>query len=587
MGWSSSRVLSALGILVTLFLGWYAACHLSNFRAFAVDDAFMTFIYGRNLAEGHGIRYNARDADPVEGYSSFLHVALTAMGYTLGLDGLTATKGLGVLLFMSIPLSMGLAGSRVARAPPGAGVLLTAAVLMMSFCLPDTRYHLASAMDTILFAAVNAWLFTWALWAALSPTKPTRGTGALGIPLLALVSIARPEGPVLAAAYLAVIPAVCPPDERRERLRPWMVALAGWAILMTVYVVWKLWYFGHLLPNPYFVKSNHAVYGRGDVWLPGISSALGFLMSRFLPLTLIVLAMMLLEHVDARSRRAVLLVVPSLCIVIAYAGAIHELAFAHRYGYPFLFPLVGCLALWGAGAWDRFARTLTILTLAVVCAIPLLCAPGAKAMLGWVRHPIRSSTGWISHVPNGLAHAKLGLDLAETNLGQQATILLSGAGMAPYYSRFFAIDWIGLNTNRLSGRFPMTIEDVWGYIDARKPDVIYSLVPPASSGVTRRQDDPAFLGPVVQHSMSPAMSVLFEYWDRNRVEEMFYSEMQYVRDFYTFGAAYPLDGPGMLLCYVRKDSPHRDTILPVLRNSRRADRTTDLATLYLNDPRSL
>ena len=38
------------------------------------DDAYIALRYARNLAEGHGLGWNP--GDRVEGYSSFLHVAL-------------------------------------------------------------------------------------------------------------------------------------------------------------------------------------------------------------------------------------------------------------------------------------------------------------------------------------------------------------------------------------------------------------------------------------------------------------------------------------------------------------------------------
>ena len=46
---------------------------------FVCDDAFISFRYARNWVEGHGLRYNLGDHTPVEGYSNFLWVVVSAV----------------------------------------------------------------------------------------------------------------------------------------------------------------------------------------------------------------------------------------------------------------------------------------------------------------------------------------------------------------------------------------------------------------------------------------------------------------------------------------------------------------------------
>ena len=66
--WRAARAamlvgLSAYGLLVARF-------------NFVCDDAFISFRYARNLADGLGLRYNLGVEPPVEGYSNFLWVLL-------------------------------------------------------------------------------------------------------------------------------------------------------------------------------------------------------------------------------------------------------------------------------------------------------------------------------------------------------------------------------------------------------------------------------------------------------------------------------------------------------------------------------
>jgi arabinofuranosyltransferase len=53
---------------------------------FVCEDAFITFRYSRNLAEGLGARYNLGEHIPVEGYSNFLWMLLAAGFELVGMD---------------------------------------------------------------------------------------------------------------------------------------------------------------------------------------------------------------------------------------------------------------------------------------------------------------------------------------------------------------------------------------------------------------------------------------------------------------------------------------------------------------------
>jgi len=66
--------------------------------AFLIDDAFISFRYAAHWAAGQGLVYDlAPGAEPVEGYSNFLWVALLALGRVLGLAPETFASVLSVL----------------------------------------------------------------------------------------------------------------------------------------------------------------------------------------------------------------------------------------------------------------------------------------------------------------------------------------------------------------------------------------------------------------------------------------------------------------------------------------------------------
>src|SRR5829696_5524521 len=65
------------------------------FSSTGLDDAFITFRYARNLVSGAGPVWNPGEA-PVEGYSEFLWMLVSAAALRLGADPLVATKWAGL-----------------------------------------------------------------------------------------------------------------------------------------------------------------------------------------------------------------------------------------------------------------------------------------------------------------------------------------------------------------------------------------------------------------------------------------------------------------------------------------------------------
>ncbi len=89
------RARSRIGLLsglLTLFAVGVLLQHAWRFRHWLIDDVFITFRYSENLARGAGPVFNP--GEPVEGYTSFLWMAMLAAAQPLGLDTLTPARWL-------------------------------------------------------------------------------------------------------------------------------------------------------------------------------------------------------------------------------------------------------------------------------------------------------------------------------------------------------------------------------------------------------------------------------------------------------------------------------------------------------------
>jgi hypothetical protein len=592
----SSGAQIVLAALALLFLGWFLACRTNVMRDSAFDDAFITYVYGRNLAEGHGLRYNASDAAPSAGASSSVAVFAAAAAHAAGLDPLRVTRALGVVLLLLMGLAFGFVAARLTRAPPAVGVLCGLAAVFALGLIEETGVHLGSGMETVLFTAMHGLAVAWAAWMVGRERRLGLVGGLASAALLALLMLTRPEGGLLAIGYLgAIAMARSLGGGVRglvDELRGLLPVAVPYVALVVGLVAWRQVYYGDIFSNPYYVKAHNGIFGSAGHPLPGFEVTWRFLVVRYVPLLALTVATAVAIGVDGRARkRAAWLLLPGALIVAAYSKAIHEMAGGFRYEFPMLVPLFGALALalthlYGLSR-TRFAAVMT-----AGLVLPTIVAGQRPTLLNWALHARSSATTWLAvDAPQSNALARLGLDLRSTGLGQDATILLSAAGMIPWYSGFRAIDWIGLNNDFMSGRDERTLDEVWAYLGGEEPDVVFSILPPATPGIEHRADDANFMSANVQTTLYGRGSALFEHWNGELVAEMFWREMKYARDHCEFGACYKLgDAWGddwWVFVYVRRDSPHRDVLQDMFAQSTRVSSGHELPSVFAFDPRTL
>lgn len=591
----SSWLEGALLAAGVLFVAWFFACTVGAEKEDAADDAYISYIYSRNLVEGHGLRYNATDAEPTSGASSLLHVLVVAPAIGAGLDPLAFSRALSIASLLAIGVVFGLVGSALTRAPPISGCLAGLAVVFLWGAGHDSAAHLASGMDTLMFTAVHAFAVAWAAW-VVGDDRPSLGFArtALGLVVLALLSIARPEGATLAVLYVAAVAFVRRVGRGPARSALSMLPIGALLLFFLLgFALWRLSYFGHVLSNPYYVKISNAIFGSDGAWLPGAATTSRFALTRLLPACALLVALAAAVRAPNEAvRRGFWLLIPAVVVTLSYSRAIHEMAGGFRYEYPMLAPFAGALIVGLCALRQQSPASFGAVLACAVFAVPLLFASSSPPIAIWLAHPRSVATSWWPQYVSRIdALSRLGLDLAETRLEQRATILLSGAGQVPYLSRFRAIDWIGLNHEPLSGREPLSIDAMWRHIDAQAPDLVFSILPPAAPGEHGREDDVNFQSAHVQRTLDGRGSALFERWDPERIAESFWREMLWIRDRCEYATCYRLgDAWGdrwWVLVYVRRDSPHRARLMEVLSRSVLADHDDVLSDAFPFDPKSL
>ena len=436
-------------------------------RNFYHDDAYITLRYAQNWIDGNGLTWNVNEK-PVEGFTSFLHLACLSVLGIVGMDLQLASQciGLGALagiIFYSW---------RYSKTQNNACDQMCLMLIPSSFGI--TAWAIGG-LETTLFILLLQ-MACWQFAASTSPnTKQSLATGLL----FGAAALTRPEAGLFWALAVLFTPAM-----HRKTWKPSLVGLiTGFMVLAGLYVCWRWSYFGEWLPNTYHAK------------LAGLDSERlqdGFhYLHTFVrtPAYLLVLAAgMTLQHCYRKTLSAsVLYMFASMvifCCYIVFAGGDHMPA--HR---MLLVTLVPATWLINSRDHERCPFKINGNNLAtIIFAIALLQI--------WL--PITPGQ-WLENTRHADRAAVDGRDVGiwlEAN-EPESLIAVNTAGSTPYFaaSHHF-IDMLGLNDATIARR------DVSGI----KPTTQWQELPGHGKGdgdyVLSRNPDLIILGPALGVSMA-------------------------------------------------------------------------------------
>ena len=271
-------------------LGWLAA--VSWFLA--TDDAFISFRYARNLIDGHGLVFNV--GERVEGYSNFLWtLELAAIWRVFGIPPEDAAPWLSVAFTAATLASM---AWWIARLP---NLQHRRLVMWMSLGLVCSSATFAvwtsgGGLETRQFT------FFIVLAVVLLTTYRNSRRGLLAASTsLALASLTRPEGPLIAVSCFAwfilqsiLSPKRTPVDQTegspasptthagafvvhpltrirsiadRISWRDLLCLIAPFAVIVCAHFLFRYAYYGEWLPNTYYAKYVRPWYDMGILYL--------------------------------------------------------------------------------------------------------------------------------------------------------------------------------------------------------------------------------------------------------------------------------------------------------------------------------
>ena len=408
------------------------------------DDAYIFYVYAKNLVNGNGLTYNGIH---VQGFTSVVWVLLLCLFGLLRApvhvlaEVLSVASGafaLWATYYLGRSLSLGRLHS-----------LLPAFLLAVT---GDFALYMAVGLEQALFTGLVAVVTAM----VLSPggTQSLKGYALPAV--MAAAILTRPEGALICAA-LGVVWAF-----RVRSFWPALrCALVVALVLFPVVVLLRAKY-GYWLPNAYYVKSN-----------AGLAN---------------------LHH----GLRYLLKAIPRYGLVVGATAAVAGFRLLGERGRPFAQPsvLFGIVALWigytAAQGGDNMVGgrmlipALPLAYVGLVCflqqtrakyLLALVAALGVALVLSYINDArvMRHAHAWRRDFP---VRREAGIYLRD-NFPPRTKVALSPAGVIPYYSGLPTLDMLGLNDEYIAQhgkrdyRLPFGHQAGDGeYVLSQRPDVI-------------------------------------------------------------------------------------------------------------------
>lgn len=218
------------------------ALSLSLYR-YSVDDAWISFRYVHNIAQGYGPVWNR--GEHVEGYSNPLWIVLLVPFALVHASLIAAAKWIGIACSAATALTVFRLVRRYTNDCPQAGLIAAGLIGGDIFFAAWS----VGGLETPLFALLVV-VFTGLILPAPDQNRPNIWPGAA----VFLLAVTRPEGCLFAflgSLYLAVFQL----RRRRFDIAQW-AWLGAFILLFGAFTVWRFEYYGYLLPNTYWAKTG-------------------------------------------------------------------------------------------------------------------------------------------------------------------------------------------------------------------------------------------------------------------------------------------------------------------------------------------
>ncbi|MFO7890242.1 MAG: hypothetical protein R6V04_07865 [bacterium] len=418
-----------------------------------VDDAYIIFRYAENLTEHGQLTFNVGE-DPVEGYTGILMTLIMSLFSVMSIQLEQAAHLTGAIAFIFMLFFFYKLVEKLSD------LIFVRLISLFLFSTASFLYlHIYSGLETMLFTALllGAALLVYDLLDEKDSISLKRYVGMAF--LLLILSLCRPEGALY--ALIVIILFAVNSILNVKSLRPLFAIIVLFVLPGIIYFIWRWNYYGHFLPNTFYVKLSGSVskntieslmiFTRQYVLIPFACVIVGYISSLDETADLIRIKR---TNYASPSKLIILssLIVWAVIVALHYRNSFLMMNYSYRFYVPF-YPIVILI----------FATFLT-----PVIKVIMLKKNQRKLtyyfLISWIFLLLLIQT-FLSirrfvfiHIPFAVTYREL-LDKTHRPAGNylrervpinEWLVVHIDAGMIPYYSDLKTIDFGGLNDEYLA-----------------------------------------------------------------------------------------------------------------------------------------
>lgn len=431
------------------------------------EDAFISFRYVDNLLAGNGLVYNV--GERVEGYSCFLWIMLLSAAGAMGFDIVGSSVVLGIIAG-ALTLLAAFKLSKLLISGSGQWWVPLLAPFTLALFTPFVSWS-GSGLETMFYTLlVTLGCYQYLRYVAHSTPFDLYSASAI----LALVAMTRPEGILFAGGmfFYEFVRCYFPVKTFRPQATSLLCALLIFFSLFLAWFLWRAIYYQSLLPNTVYAKNGGTLFHfyRGLTYV-----------ARFLRACwegsgpLLFLGIFSVLSNSKYQIRFLFIELALQILFIIYVGG--DYMVNARFGAPIL-PIMAALAVVGVHSLlpyvqgvprnvSRFFAVSMCIVIALVKVPEVLDMSRSAALEVSSRVNVRRRIGQWLH----------------QNCPPDTVTSIGTAGIIPYYSRLFNIDFSGINDKYIA-RFGLVELRIGhqrfdgDYVLSRRPDLF--IIDPGS-----------------------------------------------------------------------------------------------------------
>ncbi|MFT4058302.1 MAG: protein LphB [Legionella sp.] len=412
-------------IFVVLFI-YLFILQMQAIWPFTIDDMYISLRYAKNWAAGYGLVWNIHEP-PVEGYSNFSFVVLSALAIIFNMDPVFVLKSAGVIgLFFTCYfvylISRFWFNKRLSLLPCLSLLLYKGQIVWTASGLETTMY------EALICASVYYCFRGMGYQLAPQVRNNAKTTYFIAAGLtMAVAGMTRPEAPVLMMLFFILICLDRPQVACKQYWQGTLFFCVTIGLFFLPYFLWRLYYFGYLFPNSVYCKGLNETFTLS-------------LDLNYLYLSLPWLLFSIPACIKAQDKRYYFLWLPSLLYLLMLADSDPIVAFYNRLFLP-AFALLLPLALQGMRilayallkSRDQFLNV-------------LLCFLFIWASFFFIPKMTLADYRYFSESPvQGEQLRQHVVNWLNTHASPGSRVVLADSGMIPYLSSLNFIDSYCLN----------------------------------------------------------------------------------------------------------------------------------------------